>query len=125
LLLLFFFFFFAAAVSVSFTGKNHQEGSSPSHAAGRRLGGFLHHHEMLLDNFWSFVHNSARGSSSGWFLQKLEIWLLGTKLRTATEQQLSPWMRKRYGNSGSFIFAGFTVHLLCHSQLLAELSKPR
>jgi len=36
---------------VSFTGKIHQEGSSsPSYSAGRRLGGFLHHHEMLLDN---------------------------------------------------------------------------
>ena len=46
------------------------------------------------------VHNSARGSSCGWFLQKLKIWLLGTKLRTATEQQLSAWMRKRYRNLG-------------------------
>jgi len=33
-----------------FYKENPQEGSSPSYAAGRRLGGFLHHHEMLLDN---------------------------------------------------------------------------
>jgi len=27
---------------------------------------FLHYHEMLLQNLWSFVHHSAHGSSSGW-----------------------------------------------------------
>ena len=59
------------------------------------------------------AHNSARGSSSGWFLQKLEIWLHGTKLWTATEQQLSAWMRKCYGNSGSFILAEFTLSRPC------------
>jgi len=45
---------FAAAVSLFLLqGRIHREGSSPSHAAGRRLGGFFHHHEMLLDNLWS------------------------------------------------------------------------
>ena len=47
-------FLFAAAVSLFLLqGRIHREGSSPSHAAGRRLGGFFHHHEMLLDNLWS------------------------------------------------------------------------
>ena len=47
-------FLFAAAVSLFFfTGTIHREGSSPSYAAGRCLGGFLHHHEILLDNLWS------------------------------------------------------------------------
>jgi len=59
-------------------------------------------------NLWSqlvsLVHNSARGCSSGWFLQELEIWLLGTKLWTATEQQLSAWMRKGYGNPSRVSF---------------------
>jgi len=55
-------------------------------------------------NLWSFVHHSARGSSSGWFLQKMETWLLGTKLWTATEQQLSAWMRNGYGNPGIVSF---------------------
>ena len=39
--------------SLSFAGKMRQEGCSTSHAAGRRLGGFLHHHEMLLDKLRS------------------------------------------------------------------------
>ena len=60
---------------------------------------FLHHHEMLLHNLWSFVHHSPHGSSSGWLLQKWENWPhLGTKIGTATEQQSSAWMRKGYGN---------------------------
>jgi len=46
------------------------------------------------------VHNTVRGSSSGWLLQKLEIWLHGKNLWTATEQQFSAWMRKGYENPG-------------------------
>ena len=67
--------------------------------------GFLHHHEMLLHNLWSFVHHSAHGSSSGWLLQKWENWPpVGTKIWTATEQQSSAWMRKGYGNPGKVSF---------------------
>jgi len=61
---------------------------------------------MLLHNLCSVVHHSALGSSSGWFLQKLEIWhLLGTKLRTVTEQQLSAWKWKGYGSWTEFHFS--------------------
>ena len=67
------------------------------------------------------VHNSACGSSSGWFLQKFEIWLLGTKLWTATEQQLSAWMRKGLWKIGqSFILAGFTLSLPCSASCGTE-----
>jgi len=47
------FSFCCRGLFVSFTGTIQREGSSPSYAAGRRLVGFLHHHEMLLDNLWS------------------------------------------------------------------------
>ena len=60
--------------------------------------------EFSIKTFSKFSHNSACGSSSGWFLQKLEIWLLVTKLQTATEQQFSAWMRKGYGNPGRVSF---------------------
>ena len=56
---------------VSFTGTIHQEGSSPSFAEGGRLGGFLHHHEMLLDNLRSLyttvrVAPQAAGFCRSW-----------------------------------------------------------
>ena len=56
---------------VSFTGTIHREGSSPSYAGGRRLGGFLHHHEMLMDNLWSLyttvrVAPQAAGFCRSW-----------------------------------------------------------
>jgi len=35
---------------LSFAGKISQESTSTSYAADRRLGGFLHHHDMLLQN---------------------------------------------------------------------------
>jgi len=44
------FLFCCRGFFVSFTGKIDQEGSFPSYAASRRLGGFLHHHELLLNN---------------------------------------------------------------------------
>ena len=67
---------------------------------------FLHHHEMLLHNLWSFVHHSAYGSPSGWLLQKWENWpSLGTKIWTATEQQLSAWMRKVMETRAEFHFS--------------------
>ena len=69
LLYLLLFSLFLLQRSLSFAGKMRQEGSSPSYAAGRRLGGFLHHHEILLDSLWSFLHSSARRSSSGRFFR--------------------------------------------------------
>jgi len=65
------FSFCCRGVFVSFTGMIHQEGSSPSYAAGRHLGGFLHHHEMLLDNLWTLyttvsVAPQAAGFCRSW-----------------------------------------------------------
>ena len=55
------FSFCCRGLFVSFTVTIHWKGSSPSYAAGRRLGGFLHHHEMLQDNLWS-LHTTVRGA---------------------------------------------------------------
>jgi len=90
------FSFCCRGLFVSFTGTIHREGSSPSYAAGRRLGGFLRHHQMLLDNLRSLyitvrVAPQAAGFCKSWTFGFLTLW-------TATEQQLSAWMRKGYGN---------------------------
>ena len=65
------FSFCCHGLFVSFAGMIHREGSSPSYAAGRHLGGFLHHHEMLLDNLWSLytkvrVAPQAAGFCRSW-----------------------------------------------------------
>ena len=51
------------------------------------------------------VHNSARGSSSGCFLQKLEISLLDTQLWIGTEQQLSAWWERVMETQAEFHFS--------------------
>jgi len=65
------FSFCCRGLFVSFTGTIHWEGSSPSYAAGRHLGAFLHHLGMLLDNLWSLyttvrVAPQAAGFCRSW-----------------------------------------------------------
>ena len=93
------FFLFAAAVSVSFTGTIHRKGSSPSYAAGRRLGGYLHHHEMLLYNLWSLyttvrVAPQAAGFCRSWifdfFAQNYEL-LQSNNCLLGCEKVMETW----------------------------------
>jgi len=108
------FLFCCRSLFVSFTGKIRQEGSSPSYAAGRRLGGFLHHHKMLLDNLWSFVHHSARGSSSS--LVFAEVGDLTSWHKTANcyrAKCVCVDAKGLWKPGQSFILAGFTLSLPC------------
>jgi len=72
-----------------------------------------------INTFWK---------SSRWFcLQYLRTFcyfllLLGLKIRTATEQQLSAWMRKVMETRAEFHFSWIYTF---SGMLLAELSKPR
>jgi len=76
---------------------------------------FLHHHEMLLHNLWSFVHHSAHVSSSGWHLQKWENWLLTSswhKNMNCYRATVVCLDAKRLWKPGqSFILVGFTLSL--------------
>ena len=65
------------------------------------------------------VHNSARGSSSGWFLQKLDIWLLDTMdCHRATIVCLDAKGLWKLGHR--FILAGFTFSLPCSAPCRTE-----
>jgi len=100
LLYLLLFSLFLLQRSLSFAGKMRQEGSSPSYAAGWRLGGFLHHHEMLLDNLWSLyttvrVALQAAGLCRSWridFLlaQKYELLQSNSRL-LGYEKVMETW----------------------------------
>ena len=95
-----FSFFYLLPQSLSFAGRCVKKILLHHMQQASAFGGFLHHHEMLLHNLWSYVHHSAHGLS-GWPLRKWENWtILGTKIHIAAEQQLSAWMRKGYENPG-------------------------
>ena len=110
------FLFCCRGLFVSFKGKIHQEGSYPSYAAGRRLGGFPHHHQMLLENLWSFVQCTPQ---CAWLLKRLVFaeardltsWHKTTNCYRATIVCLD--VKGLWKPGQSFILAGFTLSLPC------------
>ena len=107
------FSFCCRGLFVSFTGTLHREGSFPSYAAGRGLGGFLHHHEMLLDNLWS-LYTTVRGLLKRLVFAEvgdLTSWHKTTNCYRATIVCLDAKGLWKPGQS--FILAGFTLSLPC------------
>ena len=107
------FSFCCRGLFVSFTGTIHREGSSPSHAAGRRLGGFLHHHEMLLVKLWSLYTTVRVAPQVAGFCRggDLTSWHKTTNCYRATIVCLDAKGLWKPGQS--FILAGFTLSLPC------------
>jgi len=107
------FSFCCRGLFVSFTGTIHRDGFSPSYATGRRHGGFLHHHDMLLDDMWSLCTTVRVAPQAAGFCRssRLSSW---HKTMNCYRAKIVCFDAKALWKPGqSFILVGFTLSLPC------------
>ena len=102
---------FLFAAFVSFTGTIHREGSSPSYAAGRRLGGFLHHYEMLLGNLWSLYTTVRVAPQAAAFCRRGRFDFLAQNYELIQSNNCLLGCERVMETRAEFHLAGFTLSL--------------